>query len=343
MITRRAFVATSIATAASLRAAGSDRIHIAQIGTQHAHASGKMASLRKLPDLYEVVALADIEPSSADTYNGLPRLGVDELLARSDVQAVNIETRVENSCAMALKAIRAGKHVHLDKPGSLAHGEFKSMRLEAKQRGVIVQMGYMLRENPAFQFLFKAAREGWLGQITEVDGMMGKLADAGTRRKIGELPGGGMFELACHMIDAAVTLLGRPQNVHAFSTPTNPADGIKDNQLAVLEYPKASVTLRCNHADPFGGPRRRFMVAGTKGSIEIMPMESGELIARFGEAHEGVKKGEQELKLDVPKDRYAGEFQTLARAIRGDAKYGWDAEHDIAVHETVMLASGLKA
>ena len=129
--------------------------------------------------------------------------------------------------------------------------------------------------------------------------MMGKLADSRTRKSIGELPGGGMFELGCHMIDAVVTLLGKPGKVIPFSTPTQPADGVKDNQLAVLEYAKATVTLRCNHADPFGGPRRRFQVTGTKGSIEIMPMESGELVARFTEAHAPYKKGEQKVKLEV--------------------------------------------
>ena len=35
------------------------RIRIAQIGTSHAHASGKMDALRSLSDLYEVVGFAE--------------------------------------------------------------------------------------------------------------------------------------------------------------------------------------------------------------------------------------------------------------------------------------------
>ena len=38
-------------------------IRVAQIGTSHAHASGKMEALRSLPDLYDVVGFA--EPISA--------------------------------------------------------------------------------------------------------------------------------------------------------------------------------------------------------------------------------------------------------------------------------------
>ena len=55
-------------------------------------------------------------------------------------------------------------------------------------------------------------------------------------------------------------------------------DTFADNQLAVLEYPKATACLRCNHNDPFGGPRRRFNLAGTRGGMEIRPMESGKFV-----------------------------------------------------------------
>ena len=340
IMTRRAFSQLAVASVASAVVVESGKIRIAQIGTQHAHASGKLESLRGLPDLYELIGLADVESSTAKAFEGIKRLSMDQLLAMPELQAVTVETRMEDSCATALKAIRAGKHVHLDKPGALKHSEFVAMRKEAEQRGVIVQMGYMLRHNPAFELLFRAVREGWLGEITEIDAMMGKQADAATRQKLAALPGGGMFELGCHMIDVVVFLLGMPSLVRAVSTPTQ-SDGVKDNQLAVLEYPKATVTLRCNHADPFGGPRRRFSVTGTKGSMEIMPMESGELILRLDAPRESFKKGEQNLKLEVPKDRYSGEFITLAKAIRGEIKFPWSAAHDITVHETVMLASGV--
>jgi len=48
------------------------------------------------------------------------------------------------------------------------------MRLEAEQRGLTLQMGSMLRYNPAFQLLFQAHREGWLGEILEIDASDGK-------------------------------------------------------------------------------------------------------------------------------------------------------------------------
>jgi predicted dehydrogenase len=116
-------------------------------------------------------------------------------------------------------------------------------------------------------------------------------------------------------------------------------DGVKDNQLAVLQYAKVAAVIRCNHADPFGGPRRRFNVTGTKGTFELLPLESGKVNLSLTEVHGDYKKGTQSFKLAVPKGRYDAEFIDLARIVRGEKKLAWDAAHDIAVHETVLRAS----
>ena len=339
-MTRRHFLTSAAALAVTQSQAATPRLKIGQIGTAHAHAAGKMMSMRGLPELWEVVGIVSPDVTSSATYQGLPVLTEAELLAMPDVKAVAVETQIEDSCATAQRCLAAGKHIHLDKPGAIDHAEFKTMRLDAEKRGLTVQMGYMLRYNPAFELLFQAVHEGWLGEITEIDAAMGKLAEAGTRRQIGALPGGGFFELACHVTDAVVKLLGKPKSVHAFSTPTT-ADGVKDNQMAVLEYAKATAVIRCNHADPFGGPRRRFNVTGTMGTFEIVPLESGRISLSLTKARGTYKKGTQSITLEVPKDRYVGEFTDLAKIVRGEKQLDWDAAHDIAVHETVLRGAGV--
>jgi predicted dehydrogenase len=337
---RRHFIAKTAALATSPLIASSPRLKIGQIGTQHAHAGGKMQSVRELNEIWEVVGIAEpTGPVESDVYDGLAQLTETELLAMPEVKAIAVETAIEDSCATAMRCIQAGKHIHLDKPGSLDHATFKDMRLEAEKRGLTVQMGYMLRYNPAFELLFIAVREGWLGEITEIVAAMGQLADPKTRAQLGALPGGGFFELACHVTDAVLTVMGQPKSVHAFSTPVG-SDGMKDNQMAVLEYTKATAVIRCNHADPFGGPRRRFNVTGTDGTLEILPLESGRVNLSLSKACGGFKKGSQSLDLEVPKDRYVGEFLDLAKIVRGEKKLAWDAAHDISVHETVLRAAG---
>ncbi len=346
-VTRRSFLvaAASALAVRSLSAAAVPRPQIGQIGTAHPHAAGKMLAMRDPAAHWDVVGL--VEPdlelqaglAKSRAFQGLPLLSEAALLGMRDVKAVAVETRIEDSCETALRAIRAGKHIHLDKPGALIHADFKAMRLEAERRGLTVQMGYMLRYNPAFETLFRAVREGWLGEIMQVDAEMGKLAGETLRREIGVLPGGGMFELGCHIIDAIVTLLGAPDSVTSFETPTRD-DGTKDNQLAVFRYPKATAVVRTNFADPFGGPRRRFSVTGTGGTFEISPMESGNVKLSLAAAREDFKKGTQMVQFPRAGGRYDGEFLDLARVVRGEKLLAWDAAHDIAVHEAVMRASG---
>jgi predicted dehydrogenase len=344
---RRSFLAAATALFAPAARSAPAHLLAAQIGTAHPHAAGKLAALRSLPKLWQVVGVAETDAArrakseKVAPYAGLPFFAEADLLAQPGLRAVAVETRLEPACATARRCLQAGLHVHLDKPGAVDHAEFRAMRLEAETRGLTVQMGYMLRYNPAFELLFRAVREGWLGEITEIDAAMGKLADAGTRAAIGATPGGGLFELACHVIDAVVTVLGKPASVRGFATPTRD-DGVQDNQMAVLQFPRATAVVRCNHADPFGGPRRRFNVTGTEGTFEILPLESGRVQLSLTQARGGYKKGTQILQLDVPKGRYDREFVDLAAVVQGEKKLAWDAAHDIAVHDTVRRAAGLE-
>ena len=89
-----------------------------------------------------------------------------------------IETRVRDLVATALPVVQAGKHIHLDKPAGPELAPFRKLLATAETNKLCVQMGYMLRYNPAFEFMFRAVREGWFGEIMELDAMMGKQANA---------------------------------------------------------------------------------------------------------------------------------------------------------------------
>jgi predicted dehydrogenase len=316
-----------------------------QIGAAHPHAAGKMEAMRNLPELWRVVGITESDAGrraalpTHKIFGGIPILEEEALLGMPAVRAIAVETAIGDSTATALRVLRAGKHVHLDKPGGFDHPAFSAMRLEAEERKLALQMGYMLRYNPAFELLFTAVKEGWLGEITEIDCSMGKFADAGTRAQLKSQPGGAMFEIAGHLIDVVVALLGKPQRVDAFSTPAQ-SDGFPDNQLAVLVYPKATACVRTNFVDPFGGLRRRFNVTGTEGSFEITPLESGQLSLSLSRDCGGYKKGVQSVRLNVPRGRYDAEFVDLARVVRGEKTLAWGAAHDIAVHETILRAAG---
>ena len=348
---RREFICASTGTLLAmpnLVLGAARKIRIGQIGVSHSHASGKLGAIRNLSEDYELVGIAQPKefeskpvPDSG-VYRGIKRMSEEELLSTPGLEAVAIETEVPGLVAAAKRAVTVGLHIHHDKPGGVNLSDFQELITLAKQKKCIVQMGYMLRYNPAFQFMYRAVKEGWLGEVMEIDAMMGKMASSSLRKELARYEGGGMFELACHLIDSVVFVLGKPKSVRAFNIKSQ-GDTVSDNQLAVLEYEKATATVRCNHRDYFGFSRRRFQVGGDKGVIEIHPMEPGKTLQlSLFESKGGYKRGTQTVELpDRQGGRYDGEFLDLAKVIRGEKVFDWSYEHDLAVQETLLKASGM--
>lgn len=348
---RRAFLRTGsagLAAAPWIRIAGQSapaKIRIGQIGTAHAHAGGKMEAMRKSAE-YEVVGA--VEPDAklraaaekSATYAGVPWMTEEQLLATPGLRAVAVETDVKNLVPTAARCIAVGKHVHVDKPAGESLPVFKRLLDDATARRLTVQMGYMFRYNPAFELCFQLFREGALGEIFEIDAVMSKQMLGAARAHMLPYRGGTMFELGCHVIDAVVTILGRPQKV----TPYNRAlsgDGFFDNQIAVLEYEKATVTVRSSLLEVEGGPRRQFVVCGTKGTFDIHPLEPPAARLALDAKRGEWKRGYQDVKFPKMTGRYDGDFADLAKVIRGEKPFAFTPEHDLAVQETVLLASGL--
>lgn len=324
----------------------SKRIKVGQIGTTHAHAAGKMATLRKLSEYYEVVGIVEPNPDrrrrlkNHSAYRGLKWLSEEQLLDTAGLQAVAVETEIPELVPAGMKCVSAGVHIHLDKPAGLSLVEFKKLLDEATRRGLTVQMGYMFRHNPAFKFCFHAAQQGWLGDIFEVDGVISKTIGAQQRKELAVFPGS-MFELGCHLIDAMVKVLGKPDKITSFSRCTRPKqDNLADNQLAVFEYAGATATIRSALIEVAGQKRRQFVVCGDKGTIDIRPLEPPRLLFAPDRQLKKYKKGYQEIKLRPMPGRYDEQLIELACIIDGQKESEYPPEHDLAVQEAVLKASG---
>jgi len=324
------------------------RVKIGQIGTGHAHASGKMSTFRKLKSDYEVVGVVEPDPSRRQAmanhaaYRGLKWMTEDELLGTKGLQAVAVETAVRDLVPTAARCVAAGMHLHLDKPAGESLGAFKALLDEATRRNLTVQMGYMFRNNPAFQLCFRVVREGWLGQVFELHGVMSKMIGASARLPLAEYPGGTMFELGCHLIDAMVAVLGKPERVTPYVRRTRPdQDNLADNMLAVFEYPKATATIRSAVVEVEGFRRRQFVVCGDAGTVDIRPLEPPQVLLALADPRGEFKRGYQEVELPAMPGRYDEQLIELAEIIRGERQSDYPPSHDLAVHEAILLASGL--
>jgi predicted dehydrogenase len=320
------------------------KIKVGQIGVGHAHAS-KLSVYRRLPD-YEVVGLCEPDETlrsaaiKQSAYAGLPLLSRDELLAVPGLQAVLVESHVRDSLEHAEACVAAGKHVHLDKPAGESWGHYQRVVAAAERQRLMVQMGYMYRYNPAMMLLRQFLAQGWLGDVFEVHTVMSKVVPPRDRLPLAEYPGGMMFELGCHIIDQVVSVLGKPAAVRAFPRQTVPGDKLVDNMLAVFEYPRATATIRATALEVDGGERRHLTVCGTRGTFHIQPLDSPRVRVTLDQPRGTFQRGYQDVTF--PKyERYVGDAIDMARIIRGEKGSDFPYSHDLAVQESVLLASGL--
>lgn len=254
------------------------KIKIGQIGIGHNHGEAKMLAVRKFPELFEVIGYAEenerwIEKRGNNRgYEGLPRLTVPEIIEKSD--AVLIESDVWNLTDYAARCVEAGRHIHMDKPASGTLAEYRHVLDTAQAKGLVVQLGYMYRYNPAVQRCFELVKNGELGEIYSINAEMSTFHSPEYKKWLTNFGGGIMYILGSHLVDLIVYLLGEPKKITTFMKHTG-LDGIdfEDNNLAVLEYDKALARVFVSSVEVNGFGRRQFVVSGSRGTVNIVPLE----------------------------------------------------------------------
>lgn len=325
--------------------ASGPRIKVGQIGVGHPHAS-KLSVYRGSPD-YEVVGVVEPDEGlrraaeNAPAYRGLTWLTREQLLATPGLQAVLVETRVADLLDNAEACVSAGMHVHIDKPPGDSLPRLRRLLEAAAARKLLVQPGYMFRFNPAVVLLREFLAKGWLGEVFEVHAVMSKVIDPPVRRELAAFRGGVMFELGCHVLDLVVGVLGRPTAVTGYHRHSSRLDdGLADNCLAVLEYPKATATVRSTAMEVQGFDRRHLTVVGTGGTFHIQPLDNPTAKVTLSQDRGGHRKGTREVRF--PRYvRYVGDAADMAAVIRGRKASDFTAEHELAVQETLLKACGM--
>lgn len=321
------------------------KIKIGQIGVGHPHAS-KLAVYRASPD-YEVVGIVEPDPRLREqagqqaVYRDLPWMTREQLLNLPGLQAVLVETEVRDLLDQAQACVLAGKHVHLDKPAGASFSQYRNILDLAEAQKLMVQMGYMYRYNPGVLLLQEFLRQGWLGEIFEVDAVMSKVVEAASREKLAEFHGGILFELGCHVLDLVVGVLGRPDGVVPFlQHSSSQQDTLMDNGLVVLGYPRTTATIRSSALEVEGFARRQLVVCGTEGTLQIQPLDNPSVTVSLSQPRGEYRKGVQQVQL--PKfTRYVADAADMAQVIRGEKENSFPYLHDLTVQETLLLACGM--
>ena len=220
----------------------------------------------------------DIDPSTAQSFaekHQIPAFTstLVDLLNDDRVNSVSVCTPHSTHAAIATAALRAGKHVLVEKPIALSVGDGLRMLDEARAHHRVLSVESQHRYDPVVLELDRFLRQGTLGDIAVVHGSLQCSKDdayySGWRGTLADEGGSTLINQAIHTLDLMIKLLGPPQVIAASSAATKFPGTIEteDSLVALLRFPKNTLgslsSTNCSTVEW----QSSIQLVGTNGSI----------------------------------------------------------------------------
>jgi len=319
------------------------------LGLHHPHAKGLAARIFEHPDEFTLVGGWDPDPELAarreQEWPGLLLAQSAEALLDQPLDGVVVEGRVGDNLRWARMALERGLPVMLEKPAGCDLLEYRAVRKLADEQGLHVQMIYLFRYMTAVMELLDLARSGALGEIYQFRARIPKnIAEYDhNRAEYKPYAGGIWFEMAGHLIDLMVRILGKPNRATVRLAQHHPeADGFEDGAVGLFEYDRAFGILETPTLEAVPD-QRRIEVYGTRGAAILPHLGTGHLpndptqpldvwLAETG------RWERRELPRAVLQITDLLEFEQV---VRQGAAPDYPASHDVIVQELLLATSGV--
>jgi predicted dehydrogenase len=177
----------------------------------------------------EVVAVADLAPGAAAAASekyGIAEAyeSVEEMLEKSEIDAVSIIVPNKFHAPLAIQCLNAGKHVFCEKPPALSASQVEEMIAASESANKRLMFNFNNRARPESREMMAAISSGTVGEINS--------AQAKWIRRTGipgfggwfttkALSGGGPVIDLLHMIDLAMYFMGYPDPTNVLATTYN--------------------------------------------------------------------------------------------------------------------------
>ena len=327
------------------------KVKIAQIGTsKNSHGNVIFNCLKRNSDVFEIVGYALPEnerekfPERMVAFEGYREMTVEEILNDPEIEAVTVETEEIYLTKYATLAAAYKKHIHMEKPGGVEPMAFEKLIEMVKNNGIVFHTGYMYRYNPLIMELKEQIKNGEFGEIISVEAQMNCVHPPKVRQWLENFPGGIMFFLGCHLVDLIFQLQGKPENIIPLSRSTGHMDvTAADFGMAVFEYPKGVSFAKVNATEIGGFARRQLVVAGTKKTVEIKPLERKVAGGRFTERVEYTSNNWNDTGVANRSDtidRYDKMMTSFAVMVRGEMANPYTYDYELELYKTVLKACG---
>lgn len=192
---------------------------------------------------------------------------VDQLFARSDIDLIAIASPNSLHAAQAAAALRAGKHVVVEKPLSATAAEASDLAQLAVQQGRKLAVFHNRRWDSDFLTLRKLIDDGRLGEIHSFHARWDRFRPEVVERwgERDEPGSGAIYNLGPHLIDQVLVLFGEPEWLYANVFTQRPKSAVADGFEILMGKGKLRITLGVSTLTADGGYRYR--VNGSRASF----------------------------------------------------------------------------
>lgn len=266
--------------------AGRERIlNVGMVGFGYASATFHAPLIAATPGL----CLAAVTSSARDRVRvALPEADIDDspaaMFARAGIDLIVIATPNETHFPLAREALRAGKHVVVDKPFVLNTAQARELIELAGQNSLHLSVFHNRRWDGDFLTVSQLIADGTLGRVTHFESHFDRFRPVvqARWRESAEAGGGLWYDLGPHLLDQALQLFGRPTAI--WLDVANQRDGaLADDWFhAVLKYGRMRAIL---HASTLTAqPAPRFTIHGTHGTYVKHGLDLQEAALRAGKS-----------------------------------------------------------
>ena len=196
----------------------------------------------------------------------------DAILDDPNIDAVSITLPTHLHRSAVIRALRAGKHVLVEKPFALTVKDCDAMiaaHVSQKSRRIFM-VAHVLRFWPEYVALVNLVQSGELGKpISASAARLSVVQKPGSWFTHADQSGGAIMDLMIHDLDALNWIFGRPTMIYARGTRTKP--GFWNHAHVVIGYGKREGAVEASHMQPNGHPfTMQLGVLCERGKIEFI-------------------------------------------------------------------------
>lgn len=206
------------------------------------------------------------------------RHGIDQwtdsaeaMISNPDLDAIYVATPPSTHADYAIRAMRAGKHVMVEKPMALTIAECVAMRAAQAQTGQKLTVAFYRRALPRFERMREIIQKGEIGEVRLVEAKQFLPADRrpGQAWKLDpEIGGGGLFaDMQTHTLDWLRYMFGAPTAARGQMKQQSGAYKAEDLVTYLIDFGDVSAVGQFSYAAYAG--EESVTVHGSAGAVSM--------------------------------------------------------------------------